>query len=71
MGYISDDLKEYTECDNGIGFEPEEGSTDDNTMTQDENEAYQSYLERLSAPPCPVKLTTEQIEELRSQGYHV
>lgn len=40
-------------------------------ISQDEDEAYQGYLERISSPPCPVKLTAEQIEELQKQGYKI
>lgn len=39
--------------------------------SQEKMDAYQDYLERISSPPCPVKLTPEQIEELRKKGYHL
>lgn len=39
-------------------------------MTEEEK-SYQAYLERVSAPSCPIKATPEQIEELRKQGYKV
>lgn len=44
---------------------------DNQTMAQEEQEAYQDYLERISAISHPVKATPEQIEELRRQGYNV
>jgi len=44
---------------------------DENDMTQEEKESYQAYLERLSNPPCPMKATSEQIEELRREGYNI
>ena len=33
-----------------------------------EKEAYEAYKDRLSMPPCPVKLTKEEIEQLKNEG---
>ena len=43
----------------------------ENRQTNDDNQANKAYIERLTAPPCPVIATPEQIEELRKQGYNV
>ena len=37
-------------------------------MTKNEKEAYEAYKDRLSMPPCPVKLTEEEIEQLKKEG---
>lgn len=37
-------------------------------MTEIEKEAYEAYEDRLSMPPCPVKLTEEEIEQLKKEG---
>ncbi len=37
-------------------------------MTKQEKEAYEAYLDRISLPSKPRKLTTEEVEELRKQG---
>lgn len=36
--------------------------------SEKEKEAYEAYKDRLSMPTCPVKLTPEEIEELKKQG---
>ena len=33
-----------------------------------QKEAYQDYLDRLSMPGCPVKLTAEEVEKLIKEG---
>ncbi|PPK79858.1 hypothetical protein BXY41_10883 [Lacrimispora xylanisolvens] len=36
--------------------------------TNKEKEAYEAYKDRISMPACPVKLTPEEIKELKKQG---
>jgi hypothetical protein len=33
-----------------------------------QKESYQDYLDRLSMPGCPVKLTAEEVEKLIKEG---
>lgn len=40
-----------------------------NKLKEEKNkEAYEVYKDRLSTLPCPVKLTKEEIEQLRKEG---
>ena len=51
-------------CDN-------QNDESDNKQADNDHQPYQLYIERLTAPPCPVIATPEQIKELREQGYEV
>ena len=51
-------------CDN-------QNDESDNKQADNDHQSDQSYIERLTTPPCPVIATPEQIEELRKLGYHV
>jgi hypothetical protein len=35
---------------------------------KDAEQSYKDYLDRLSMPGCPVKLTPEEVEELKKEG---
>lgn len=37
-------------------------------MTEEEKEAYEAYLDRISMPSKPRKLTPEEIEQLKKEG---
>lgn len=37
-------------------------------MTEEEKEAYEAYLDRISMPGKPRKLTPEEIEQLKKEG---
>ena len=37
-------------------------------MSQREKEAYEAYLDRISEPSKPRKLTQEEIEQLKKEG---
>ena len=47
------------------------GSENRSEEIENDNQADIAYIERLTAPPCPVRATPEQIVELRKQGYNV
>lgn len=39
-----------------------------NIITEEEKEAYEAYLDRISMPSKPRKLTPEEIEQLKKEG---